>query len=250
MGEIRACPHSLPSLAIPEKVFMNRQLVSSLILSVFALAACHKKPASPAAEAPAPAAAPAPAPSPAAAPAPPAAAAQDSEKAEKQAKLDYAMMEDSFLNDPKGQWAASAKASSSFGEKPEAPPETPEKGGAWKLTDKPDGDIWNNNNQDIGFDWIELRYGKPVHATEIRAAFTGDESVESVTKVELLDADGKATTVWSGVSDQKEDRRGRRTWFVRKFEKTAQPVVAVKLTFANNVSPGYKEVDAVQLVGE
>jgi hypothetical protein len=227
---------------------MNRQLVSSLLLSVLALTACQKKQAAPAAEAP-PAAAPAPAPSPAAAPAPQP-SAQDAEKAEKQAKLDYAVMEDSFINDPKGQWAAAAKASSTFGEKPEAPPETPETSGAWKLTGKPDGSTWNNNNQDIGFDWIELKYGKPVHATEIRAAFNGDESVGSVTKLELLDADGKATTVWSGVSDQKEDRRGNRTWFVRKLEKTAQPVVAVKLTFANNVSPGYKEVDAVQLVGE
>jgi hypothetical protein len=227
---------------------MNRQLVSSLLLSVLALAACQKKDAPPAAEAPA-AASPAPAPSPAAAP-PPQPSAQDGEKAEKQAKLDYAAMEDSFLNDPKGQWAASAKASSSFGEKPEAPPATPETSRAWKLTGKPDGSTWNNNNQDIGFDWIELNYGKPVHATEIRAAFNGDESVESVTKVELLDANGKATTVWSGVSDQAEERRGRRTWFVRKFEKTAQPVTAVKITFANNVSPGYKEVDAVQLVGE
>jgi hypothetical protein len=225
---------------------MNRQLVSSLLLSVLALAACQKKPAPPAAESPAAAA---PAPAPAAEPAQPP-SAQDAEKAEKQAKLDYATMEDRFLNDPKGQWAASAKASSSFGEKPEEPPESPEKSGAWKLTGKPDGGTWNNNNQDIGFDWIELTYGKPVHATEIRAAFAGDEAVGSVTKVELLGADGKATTVWSGVSDQKEDRRGNRTWFVRKLEKTAQPMVGVKLTFANNVSPGYKEVDAVQLVGE
>jgi hypothetical protein len=227
---------------------MNRQLVSSLLLSVLALTACQKKQAAPAAEAP-PAAAPAPAPSPAAAPAPQP-SAQDAEKAEKQAKLDYAMMEDSFLNDPKGQWAASAKASSTFGEKPEAPPETPDKSDAWKLTGKPDGGIWNNNNQDIGFDWIELSYGKPVHATEIRAVFTGDESVKSVTKAELLHADGTAQTIWSGLSDLAEDRRGNRTWFVRKFEKTAQPVTAVKLTFANNVATGYKEVDAVQLIGD
>jgi hypothetical protein len=230
---------------------MNRHLVSSLLLSVLALAACHKKQAAPAADAPPPAAAPAPAPAPppSAAPAPQA-AAQDGERSEKQAKLDYAMMEDSFLNDPKGQWATSAKASSSFGEKPDAPPETPEKSGAWKLTGKPDGGIWNNNNQDIGFDWLEVSYAKPVHATEIRAAFTNENAVKSVTKAELLHADGTAQTIWSGLSDQAEDRRGNRTWFVRKFDKTAQPVMAVKLTFANNVAHGYKEVDAVQLIGD
>src|SRR3982751_2520405 len=40
----------------------------------------------------------------------------DRERAEKQAALDYATMEDSYLNDPKGQWAKAATASSTFGE--------------------------------------------------------------------------------------------------------------------------------------
>ena len=44
--------------------------------------------------------------------------------------------------------------------------------------------------------------------------------------------------------------RGGRTWLVKTFPKTATKVKAVKLTFANNVSSGYKEVDAVQLVGQ
>jgi len=46
------------------------------------------------------------------------------------------------------------------------------------------------------------------------------------------------------------DERGSRTWFVRSFEKTAYKVKAVKLTIANSVARGYKEVDAVQLVGD
>jgi hypothetical protein len=48
----------------------------------------------------------------------------------------------------------------------------------------------------------------------------------------------------------KADNRGSRTWFVRKFEKTAYPVNAVKITIANDVQRGYKVVDAVQLIGD
>src|SRR5262245_2724409 len=51
---------------------------------------------------------------PAAAPAE--AAPVDPKLAEKKAALDYATMEDTYLNDPKGQWASTATASSTFGE--------------------------------------------------------------------------------------------------------------------------------------
>ncbi len=74
--------------------------------------------------------------------------------------------------------------------------------------------------------------------------------LESRTFSELQDAQGQWNTVWSGISDGKVDRRGPRTWFVRTFEKTSYPVSAVKITIANNVEPGLKSIDAVQLVGE
>jgi hypothetical protein len=212
------------------------------------LGACSKKPAVPAPEPSA--AAPAPAPVPTSTPAPVAEpAAQDTEKAKLQAKLDYSAMEDGYLNDAKAQWAVAAKASSSYGEKPEAPPE-PDKSLAHRTTSKPDGNAWSQLSQDVGFDWIQADFANPVQATELRAVFLDDEAVKSITKVELISTDGKPNTVWSGLSDQVQDARGARTWFVRKFDKTPYQVKAVKLTFANNVATGYKEVDAVQLVGE
>ena len=75
-----------------------------------------------------------------------------------------------------------------------------------------------------------------------------DNAAASITRVELIDAAGTAHPAWSGISDVKQDERGPRTWFVRTFDATPYPVRAVKLTFANNVASGYKEVDAVQLV--
>ncbi|HTU66197.1 MAG TPA: hypothetical protein VMF52_09615 [Steroidobacteraceae bacterium] len=214
-----------------------------LILSfALVLSACQKKteeaPAADAASAPAPTAA---APAPAAEP-----TDEERARAKKQAALDYATMEDSYLNDPKGQWAKDGTASSTFGETSANGASDSNK--PKNLVGKPDGRQWTNDHQDMGFDTLEVSFEKPVHATEVRAVF--DAGVEAVSKLEVKGADGTYTTVWSGLNEEPEDQRGPRSWFVRKFEKTATPVQGVKITIANNIDNGYKVVDAVQLVGE
>ncbi|MGC4111403.1 MAG: hypothetical protein QM747_13465 [Nocardioides sp.] len=213
-------------------------LIVSLALVV---AGCQKAPEAkcpPASQADASASAPA-------AP-PPEAAPVDPKLAEKKAALDYATMESTYLNDPKGQWASAATASSTFGE-------TGSNGASdvnkpKNLVGKPDEREWTNDHQDMGFDNIETTFEKPVHATEVRAVFR--DGVAAVSKLELKGADGAYTTIWSGVNEDPEERRGPRHWFVRKFDRTANPVVGVKITLANTVDHGYKVVDAVQLVGE
>ena len=224
------------------------------VACTLALAGCKKKPAEdePSAVSPSPstqAAQPAPAAPPA--PQPPVEPTLDQRQAaEKKARLDYATMEDGYINDAKGQWGASARASSSFNETPEKARENPQASRAWYATGAPDGKEWSQLHQDIGMDWVEVGYARPVNATEVRAVLTSGDAARSIAKVELIDESGAAQAVWSGVSDVEPDKRGRRTWFVRSFPKTAAKIKAVKLTFANAVSSGYKEVDAVQLVGE
>lgn len=213
---------------------------------VLALAGCKKKPTE--AETIAAASTPPAATAPATAAEPAEMTREQREAAEKKAKLEYATMEDGYLNDAKAQWASSAKASSSFNEK--QPPADARESRAWRTTGRADGNTWSQAEQDIGMDWLELGFDKPVQATAVRAVLTGHNAVEAITKVELIDEAGAAQAVWSGLSEDKEDRRGERTWLVKTFSKTATRIKAVKLTFANNVSSGYKEVDAVQLVGE
>ncbi|OEZ63597.1 hypothetical protein DUGA6_00980 [Duganella sp. HH105] len=224
---------------------MKRPATIALLMSALILTACHKKEqpeVAPAAATPAPAAAPV-----AAAPAAEQTADQQ-EMAKKQALLDYGTMEDKYLNDPKGQWAATAKASSTFGDDDGKEPS--EVNVAKNVVGTSDDRDWTNNNQNKGFDWLEVGYAKPVNATEVRVIIPGGDGVEAVNKVELQDTDGKWNTIWTGISDVKQDRRGNRTWFVRSFEKTAYKVKGVKITIANNVQHGYKRIDAVQLVGE
>lgn len=169
----------------------------------------------------------------------------DRERAEKQAALDYATMEDSYLNDSKGQWAASATATSVFGDSAGGASDVNK---ADNLIGKPDGREWTNDHQDMGFDSFEASFAKPVHATEVRAVFSA--GIEAVSKVEVKGVDGTYATVWSGINEDPKDDRGPRHWFVRKFPATTSPVQAVKITIANSVERGYKVVDAVQLVGE
>jgi hypothetical protein len=189
---------------------------------------------------------------PVAAPAPAAASeeptADQAALALKVAHMDFAMMEDKYINDPIAQWASAVKASSTFGDdngKTPSASNMPE-GAIGKV----DGKAWCNNNQDIGFDWLEAGFSKAVHATEVRVVFPNGEGVEAVARVELQDESGKWIVVWSGISDVKVDRRGNRSWFVRSFPKSVYATKAVKVTLANNVQTGYKYVDAVQLVGE
>ncbi len=183
------------------------------------------------------------------APAPESAAPADPAVSEAQAKLDYATMEDGLLNDANGQWASAATASWADGEahKPEVAPDA--YGSPMTATGTPDGKYWILTQNRPGFDWLEASFDKPVSATEVRVAFMNGEGVEAINRIELIDIVGTAHVVWSGLSDAKQDKRGARTWFVRKFGATPYQTQKVKITIANNVQDGYKHVDAVQLVG-
>ncbi|MBC7686432.1 MAG: hypothetical protein H7176_14550 [Bdellovibrionales bacterium] len=234
---------------------MNSHSRLALILAPLLLVACSKK------EVTAPAAVVVPVAVPAAAPVPtsvatPAPAAvdplnmTDEQKAlaKKQKALDFGTMEDKYLNDPLAQWSTSATASSSASDSTSHEPyesRLPK----W-MTGPVDGKYWQNKNRDIGFEWVQLEYAKPVNATEVRLVIDGGSGVEALNKIELQDNEGKWHTVWSGISDAKRDERGERTWFVKTFPKTTYKVKAVKYTVANNVSIGDKDFDAAQLIGE
>jgi type II secretory pathway pseudopilin PulG len=218
-----------------------------VVLSAVLLSACGKKKTDAPPATSADAAPPAVTSAPATAAAPADSTDAQREQAKKQALMDYATMEDKYMTDSTAQWAATAQASSTFGDDNGKQPSQGSM--AINIVGVVDGKTWTNNHQDIGFDWVEATFAKPVNATEVRVVFADGEGAEAVNKIELQGADGKWNTVWSGVSDVKSDRRGSRTWFVRTFEKTPYKANAVKVTIANNVQRGYKVIDAVQLVG-
>jgi hypothetical protein len=76
-------------------------------------------------------------------------------------------MEDAYLNDPKGEWARDATATSTFGDSQASGASDSNK--PKNLAGKPEGSHWTNDHQDMGFDSFEATFEKPVHATEVSA---------------------------------------------------------------------------------
>ena len=183
------------------------------------------------------------------APSPPPADQSDPALAAKQAAVQRALAEQEILDDPKGQWAATAKASSRYQDAPDGDRYSPQ-----QATGKPDierpGDnvnAWAAATADGGIEWLEIGFSKPVHATEVRVR--QNVGPGAIIKLELIDDQGGRHTVFSGI-DQTKYEANELAWFKQVFDKTPYPVVGARLTFAMNSVPGWNEVDAVQLVGD
>jgi hypothetical protein len=190
----------------------------------------------------APAPEPPPASTPAAAPASVDNAA--SETASKMAAADWAMKQDEIKNDPNGQWAIQATASSTYNDAQGTAGYSANQATGAPNVDKyaDDGAAWTSKTADGGIEWLDLKYPKPVHATEVRVR----ESCGSgaVIKVEIFDEQGGSHIVWQG-NDPTKDLN----YLIATFPKTTFKADRVKVTLATNVVPGWNEIDAVQLVG-
>ncbi len=212
-------------------------------LSLALLDGCSKKSGTPdeAASKPAPTAAPAAA---ATSANPPAADANAAETSAKMAAADWAMKQDEIKNDPNGQWAITATASSSYNDAQGTADWSANQATGAPNVDKyaDDGKAWTSKTADSGIEWLDLKYPKPVHASEVRVR----ESCGSgaVVKIEVFDEQGTAHAVWQG-NDPTKDLN----YLIATFPKTTFKTARVKVTLATNVVPGWNEIDAVQLVG-
>ena len=238
---------------------MNKLTLSAALALLTALAACAGKKDEPAeTAAPASAAAtgePASAPAPASsesAPATPAAAApaaeEDEATIEKRKAVEFALNEEKIATDPKGQWASSAKATSTYGDAKD-----PQDYSASKATGAPDvanfsdnGNAWTAKEADGGIERLEVGFAKPVHATEIR--IRQSFAPGAIIKVELIDTTGAGHVVYEGVDAASYDKYN--FWFRKSFDKTAYQVAGAKITLATNAVPSWNEIDAVQLIGD
>jgi hypothetical protein len=173
--------------------------------------------------------------------------AADGSSADTTAKLagaQWALKQDEIKNDPKGQWAIAATASSTYQDAQGQAPWSANQATGAPNVDKygDDGHAWTTKTQDAGIEWLDLKYPRAVHAEEVRVR----ESCGSgaVIKVEVFDEQGSAHTVWAG-NDPTTDLN----YLMVKIPKTAFKTDRVKVTLATNVVPGWNEIDAVQLVG-
>jgi hypothetical protein len=188
-----------------------------------------------------------PAPAPAAAPATTPPASSSASSADTTAKIagaQWALKQDEIKNDPKGQWAISAEASSTYNDAKGTAGWSANQATGAPNVDKyaDDGHAWAPKTPDAGIEWLVLTFPKPVHAEEVRVR----ESCGSgaVIKVEAYDEAGTPHTLWAG-NDPTTDLN----YLIVKTPKTDYKTEKVKVTLATNVIPGWNEIDAVQLVG-
>jgi hypothetical protein len=171
-------------------------------------------------------------------------AGNSAETTAKLAGVAWALKQDEIKNDPKGQWAIQATASSTYNDAQGTANWSANQATGAPNVDKyaDDGKAWTSKTPDGGIEWLDLKYPKPVHAEEVRVR----ESFGSgaVIKVEIFDEQGAPHMVWAG-NDPTTDLN----YLMVKFPKTAFKTDRVKITLATNVVPGWNEIDAVQLIG-
>lgn len=158
------------------------------------------------------------------------------------AELDEAKI----LADPNGQWASGARAGTEYGSSSYGAaqligaPDVPGAGG-----DSPNA--WTHSSASIALEWIELDFAKPVHASELRVR--QNNLPGAIVKVEGIEPDGSAHTWWEGVDPYMPPDDIDLAWFAVRVPATTYLVTKVKVTLNLATRPGWKEIDAVQLVG-
>ncbi len=153
--------------------------------------------------------------------------------------------ESDYLNDPRGQWAVSATASSEYGkDRYDAAKAT----GAPNVTSYSDNpNAWCHSGASRQEEWLDLEFSQPVRAGELRVRQSYTPG--TLSKVEAFAANGRGQILWEG-TDPNTYPKGQISWFVLRFPPPEFPVQRVKLTLSIARVPGWKQIDAVQLVGD
>jgi hypothetical protein len=160
-----------------------------------------------------------------------------------------AMDEKAILSDKNGQWAASAEASSTYGD-------STGKGrySAWQATGAPNvpqysdhANSWASRNGDAALpEWLHVGFARPVHATSIR--IRQNAAPGAIAKIELVDAAGGVHVIWEG-TDSTVYPKNTIGWLVRDLDATDYLVKGAHITVQSNRVWSWNEIDAVQLVG-
>jgi hypothetical protein len=154
-------------------------------------------------------------------------------------------VESDFLIDPRGQWAAFARASSEYGTDRYNAMQSIGAPNVDTYSDNPNA--WCHSGSNSKLEWLEVYFSQPVQATELRVRQSYTPG--TIAKIEAFAADGRVHVLWEGVDPNTYQPR-QIAWFVLRFPATPFPVKRVKLTLDISLISGWKQIDAVQLVGD
>ncbi|WP_414662106.1 hypothetical protein [Horticoccus sp. 23ND18S-11] len=152
--------------------------------------------------------------------------------------------EAAILADAAGQWAATARAKTSYSNPSYGP---------GKATGAPDvpvagnsPDAWCPATRQGGLDWLEVTFAQPVRATGVRVR--QNDTAGAIVKVEAFEPDGTSHVWWDGVDPYRAPVVRTIAWFALRVPPTEYAVSRVKITLNLDAGSGYKQIDAVQLV--
>ncbi|MGC9523020.1 MAG: hypothetical protein ACP5HG_14195 [Anaerolineae bacterium] len=138
------------------------------------------------------------------------------------------------------QWAIDATASSHYALpdwSPRRATGSPEVG---RCAD--DARAWSSARGN-GVEWLELTYGTPVHAVEVRIHQTYGRG--AVSRVSLIDTEGETWMVWEG-----EDRAAPCPGVLTvPVLQTPYQVVGVRIDLDESRTGTWNQIDAVELLG-
>lgn len=161
--------------------------------------------------------------------------------------LSTELIDAKIIADPTGQWAVMAMASSQYGPSKYAPAQAT---GAPNISLGMAGDnpeAWCPLNKNNGTEWLEVTFAKPVHATEVRVR--QNNAPGAIARIEAIEPDGTAHVWWEGVDPYKQPAIREIVWFAVHVPQTAYLVAKVRITLNLATVSGWKQIDAVQLVG-
>ena len=105
-----------------------------------------------------------------------------------------------------------------------------------------DAHAWTTSRSSMGLQWLELTYARPMRCSSVRIHETS--VVGAVTGVLGYDASGMLHELWSGI-----DPTTQAGIFVVPVQPTSQPLQRLRILLDTNLRSGWKEIDAVELVG-
>ncbi|MBL9199564.1 MAG: hypothetical protein JNL39_03615 [Opitutaceae bacterium] len=148
--------------------------------------------------------------------------------------------------DPAGQWAAAASAGSF--QKNNYNYYTPARAAGEPKVVYPgyNTEAWCPAQQNTGDDWIELTFAKPTKAAAVRVRQTFNPG--AIVKVEAVESDGTAHLWWQGNDPYRRPANREIVWFAVRVPATSYPVAKIRLSLNLAAVPGWKQIDAVQLV--
>jgi len=150
-----------------------------------------------------------------------------------------------IIADPAGQWAATATAGTKYGKTQYSPAQATSAPNISVPGNSPDA--WCPESKDRGTDWLEVTFATPVYATEVRVR--QNDAAGAITKIEAIEPDGTTHVWWEGIDPYKPGVVRDIAWFAVRVPKTSYLVAKIKITLNLAAVAGWKEIDAVQLVG-